>query len=116
MKIYTYKNCSTCKKATQWLRSKGCEFDEVPIRDTPPNIKELEAMLVHLGGELRLLFNTSGRDYRALDMKNQQPAMSQSEALNLLSQNGNLVKRPFLLGEQIGLVGFKECIWAQALK
>ena len=50
MKIYTYKNCSTCKKATQWLRSKGCEFDEVPIRDTPPSIKELEAMLVHLGG------------------------------------------------------------------
>ena len=49
-------------------------------------------------------------------MKNQLPAMSQSEALNLLSQNGNLVKRPFLLGEQIGLVGFKECIWAQALK
>ena len=33
--------------------------------------------------------------------------MSEEEALKLLSQNGNLVKRPFLIGENVRLVGFK---------
>ena len=44
-----------------------------------------------------------------------EPNMSQAEALNLLSSRGNLVKRPFLLGDSFGLVGFKEDLWLDAL-
>ena len=48
-------------------------------------------------------------------MKLKLPKMSQAEALNLLSSRGNLVKRPFLLGDSFGLVGFKEDLWLDAL-
>jgi len=68
-------------------------------------------MLGVYDGELRSLFNTSGQDYRALDMKTRLPLMSEDEALELLSQNGNLVKRPFLLTEGSGVLGFKESEW-----
>ena len=54
MKIYTYAKCSTCRKATRWLREHGVTFDERPIRETPPSREELEAMLRHCGGDLRL--------------------------------------------------------------
>lgn len=113
MKIYTYKSCSTCRKATKWLEAKGIAFEELPIRETPPSRAELEAMLAHYDGELRRLFNTAGGDYRELDMKNRLPEMSQEEAFGLLSSRGNLVKRPFLIDDAFGLVGFKEAEWAE---
>ena len=112
MKIYTYKNCSTCRKATKWLEARGLDFEELPIRETPPSKSELKTMLGHYDGELRRLFNTSGGDYRELDLKDRLPEMAQEEAFELLSNRGNLVKRPFLLGKNFGLVGFKEAEWA----
>jgi arsenate reductase len=115
MKVYTYKNCSTCRKATQWLRAKGIAFVELPIRETPPDALELRAMLDHQGGELRRLFNTAGADYRQLNLKTKLPGMSQEEAVTLLAGQGNLVKRPFLIDEKVGLVGFHPEKWAQAL-
>jgi arsenate reductase len=42
--------------------------------------------------------------------------MSEADAFDLLSSRGNLVKRPFVLGDAYGLVGFKEDVWVAALK
>lgn len=115
MKIFTYKNCSTCKKATQWLHEQGHVFEEVAIRDTPPSREELEQMLEYQQGVLKKLFNTAGGDYRELKMKDTLPTMAIPKALELLAQRGNLVKRPFLLGDGFGLVGFKPAEWQQVL-
>lgn len=109
--VYAYKNCSTCRNAKLWLEKKKIPFKEMAIRETPPTKSELKTMLAHLDGDLKKLFNTSGEDYRSLGIKDKLPGMSQEEALDLLSKNGNLVKRPFVLGEKTGLVGFKEEIW-----
>ena len=72
-------------------------------------------MLKAYEGDLRKLFNTSGMDYRALNLKEKLPTMSQREAFQLLSENGNLVKRPFLLSDSLNAVGFKEADWSDAL-
>ena len=111
MKIYTYKNCGTCKKALKWLDEKGIAYDNIPIRETPPKQKELKAMLAAMDGNIRKLFNTSGQDYKALNMKEKLPAMSDQEAIKLLAENGNLVKRPFVLDGDKATVGFKEDVW-----
>ena len=115
MKIYTYKNCGSCKKATKWLDAQGITYEELPIRESPPSVNELKQMLDFQEGDLRKLFNTAGGDYHELNMKLKLPKMSQSEALNLLNNRGNLVKRPFVLGDSVGLVGFKEDLWSDAL-
>ena len=85
------------------------------IRETPPTTAELKTALKLLGGDIRKLFNSSGMDYRALGMKDKLPAMSEDDAIELLSQNGNLVKRPFLIGNGVALVGFKPEIWRETL-
>lgn len=115
LKIYTYANCDTCRRATKWLKGRGIDFDERPIRETPPPASELRAMLEAHGGELRRLFNTSGRDYREQGLGEKLPKMSVREALGLLGSNGNLVKRPFLIGPGVALVGFNEAVWDEAL-
>jgi arsenate reductase (glutaredoxin) len=64
IKIYTLPACDTCRRAVKWLRARHVPFDERPIREQPPSATELQTMLAARGGELRRLFNTSGRDYR----------------------------------------------------
>lgn len=113
--VYTYAGCDSCRKAIKWLRARGVDFVEKPIRETPPTTGELRAMLKFRDGELRKLFNTAGQDYRALALKDKLPSMSEADALALLATNGNLVKRPFLLGPRTGLVGFDEAVWAEQL-
>ena len=114
-KIYAYKGCGTCRKALQWMDARGAAYEAKPIRETPPTKAELQAMLKHYNGEIRRLFNTSGLDYKAMKLKDRLPKMTDDQALDLLSKNGNLVKRPFLLSNKFGLVGFKEDEWRAKL-
>lgn len=116
MKVYTYKNCSTCRKAVAHLKDQGVDFDEVPIRDTPPTVEELKRMLKLLGGDLKALFNRSGQDYRALNLKDKLDTMSEDEVLKLLASNGNLVRRPFAFIGRNGVVGYDPKVWNAALK
>ena len=117
MKVYAYQGCSTCNNALKWLNEKGVAHEVVAIRERPPTTGELKAMLAAHGGDLRTLFNTSGMDYRSLGMKDKLPGMAPAVALKLLSENGNLVKRPFAINAEAGvhLVGFKAAEWAAAL-
>lgn len=117
LKLYAYQGCSTCRNAMKWLKANHVPLEEIAIRETPPTISELNTMLKARDGDLRSLFNTSGQDYRAMGLKNTLPTMKTSEALKLLSQHGNLVKRPFAIDQKNGiyLVGFKEPEWNATL-
>ena len=111
LRVFAYKNCDACRKALKFLAERKIAHEVVPIREQPPTVAELRAMLGHVGGDLRRLFNTSGGDYKELNMKERLPKLSADEALALLSSNGNLVKRPFALTARAGVVGFKPEEW-----
>jgi arsenate reductase len=115
MKVYGYTGCGTCRKAWKWLDAKGIAYSALAIRETPPSVAELKQVLTAVGGDLKRLFNTSGGDYKALDLKSKLPGMAVEEALALLSANGNLCKRPLVLGQGVALVGFKVEEWEAAL-
>lgn len=114
-KVYQYDGCSTCQKALKWLDAHGVAYRRVPIVENPPSMAELKRML-QLKGDLRKLFNTSGVLYREMKMGEKLPSMSQADALALLSKHGKLVKRPFVLLADKGLLGFKEDEWKAAFK
>jgi arsenate reductase len=115
LKFYSYAKCDTCRKALRFLQGHDVAFTEIPIRETPPTKPELRAMLAASGGPLRRLFNTSGVDYRALGLGARLSTLSETEALDLLASNGNLVKRPFAVDEKTHLLGFDEERWRAAL-
>ena len=111
MKLYQYGKCSTCKKAIKYLNEKDYEFKEIDITVTPPSKSELKKMLKFYDGNLKRLFNTSGVQYRELKVAEKLKTMSENDAIEMLSTNGKLVKRPFLIEKDYGLVGFKENEW-----
>lgn len=114
-KVYIYQKCSTCRDAIKWLDSNGVSYQALAIRETPPTPAELKTALSILGGDIKKLINTSGMDYRALGMKDKLPSLTETEIFDLLSKNGNLVKRPFLIGDGKALTGFKPEVWENML-
>lgn len=115
LKVYTLSNCDRCRAAVKWLTGHGIEFQEIAIRERPPVRAELREML-RATGELRRLFNTSGRDYREQKLGERLPGLNPEDAFVLLAANGNLVKRPFAIGDGVALVGFDEAKWRQAFE
>src|SRR4051794_18564831 len=115
IKIYEYAGCSTCKKALKYLDDKKKKYERVPIVEHPPTVKELQAMLGYLkanGKTFKNMFNTSGEQYRALKIGDRIKAgMTEQEAIALLSKNGKLIKRPFLLTDKGGATGFQAETW-----
>ncbi len=114
-KIYEYSGCSTCKQALKFLEAKKIPYEKIDITANAPTKKELLKMLQIYNGELRKLFNTSGLVYKEMKLSEKLPNMKEAEALALLEKNGRLVKRPFLLGEKSGKVGFKKEEWEKIL-
>lgn len=115
LRFYAYKGCDGCRKARKWLSINGVQFIEIAIRETPPSLTELTQALEE-AGNIRKLFNTSGVDYRELRMKDMLSTMTDDDALKKLTSNGNLVKRPFLTGKDVSLIGFQENVWYETLK
>ena len=115
LKVYTLSNCDSCRRATRWLRSQDLRFEEIPIRETPPSAAELRQALAANGGQLRSLFNTSGREYRAQGLREKLPTLGERDGIALLAKNGSLVKRPFAVGPGVALTGFDEQRWTAAL-
>ena len=111
MKIYQYEKCETCKKALRWLKDRNIEFISLPIREKTPTKKEFLQMIKSHDGQLKKLFNTSSKDYRDPDVKNKIPDLSQEQSISLLQERGNLIKRPFVVGDGIALQGFKPDLW-----
>lgn len=107
MRIYVYSKCSTCKDSLRFLSEHGIKVEVKEITETPPSISELKAMLHYQNENVKKLFNTSGILYREMGLSEKLKSMTCEQSLELLSAHGMLVKRPFLLGKDFGLLGGK---------
>lgn len=115
MILYIYSKCSTCQNALKFLERKNVSFVCKEIVETPPSVEELRTMLDYMGGNLKKIFNTSGQLYREMQLTEKLKSMSEEDAILLLNQYGMLVKRPFLLGDDFGVLGFKESEWSKKI-
>ncbi len=116
MLFVCYPKCTTCQKAKAFLDAQGVQYILRDIKQENPNRQELAGWHERSGLPLKKFFNTSGLQYKALELKDKLPSMSEDEQLDLLSTDGMLVKRPILVGEDFVLVGFKQEQWESALK
>ena len=111
-----YPRCSTCQKAKKWLDDNGISYEDRHIKEMNPTYEELKTWYEKSGLPLKKFFNTSGIQYRALELKDKLPTMTEEEQLRLLSTDGMLVKRPLVVTETAVLTGFKAEDWEKKLK
>lgn len=103
-----YPKCTTCKKAKKFLKDNNVEFEERHIVEENPTKEELLQWMDMSGLEPKKFFNTSGVLYREMNLKDKVKNITKEEAVEILSTNGMLVKRPILIKGSEVLVGFKE--------
>ena len=107
IEMYGYKKCGSCKKTESFLHDSGLEFKFVDITENPPSFEALKKMVSQSSLPIKKFFNTSGLQYRALNIKDLLPKASDDELLELLSKNGRLIKRPILTNGEVTTVGAK---------
>lgn len=115
MKVLVYRKCSTCLKALKWLQEHEIVFEERAIVEENPSYEELKEWYEKSGMPLKKFFNTSGKLYKEMNLKDRLKEMSEEEQLRLLATDGMLVKRPLVVGEGFVLTGFREKEWEEKM-
>lgn len=115
--FYGYPQCGTCRKAKKWLDERGIDYEYIHIVDEPPTRKQIAQW--HAVSELPLkkFFNTSGKKYRELGLKDRIAEATEEQMLDWLASDGKLLKRPIVTDGESVTVGFKEDefekVWGQ---
>lgn len=113
--FYWYPKCTTCKKAKSWLDENKIEYTIIDMIQSPPSKEKLEEWMTASSLPIRRFFNTSGIKYREMGLKDKVSDFSITDAANLLSTDGMLIKRPILIADNSILLGFKEEEYANTL-
>ena len=108
--------CTPCQKAKAFLDANTVPYELRDIKLANPTEEELRRWHALSGLPLKKFFNTSGLQYRALELTKKLPTMTEDEQFALLASDGMLVKRPLLIGEDFVLVGFKQADWEARVK
>ncbi len=101
MKIYCHPRWSTCKKTIRLIEDLGIEYDYVDLTQESIDYDTLVELYEKLDLPLKKFFNTSGMDYRNNNIKDLFDEKSDNEMLKLISENGMLLKRPFIVGKKV---------------
>lgn len=103
MKVYTLKNCDTCKKALKWLTAEGIAFDNHDIRVDGTEAAWVTPIVEVLGWEVAI--NRRSTTWRGLDGTDKD-GLTNAKAVALIVENPTLMKRPvFVEGSEI-ICGF----------
>lgn len=112
--VFVYKNCSTCKKALDWLDGRGNDIYPRDLVGETPTQNELRDLWKRSGADLNRFFNTSGGSYRDGGYKDRLPKMSDDDKLDALAKDGMLIKRPILAtGKGVATPGFDQDEWSK---
>ena len=76
IKVYCYSRCTTCKKALKWLDENGIAYEVIDIKTEHPDEEKLRKYHAMSGLPLKRFFNTSGMQYRELELSKKLPADS----------------------------------------
>ncbi|MDL4839925.1 arsenate reductase family protein [Aquibacillus rhizosphaerae] len=114
--FYWYPKCGTCQKAKKWIENNDIKLNEIHIVDSPPTKEELKELIANSGLPIKKFFNTSGKKYRELGLKDKLLEADEDQKLEWLASDGMLIKRPITTDGKQVTVGFNEENFEQTWK
>lgn len=112
LRIYGISNCSTMKKARNWLEEAGVAHVFHDYRKDGIQRADLERWCDELGWDK--VVNRSGMTYRKLP-EEARAGMDRESAIAAMLEQPAMVRRPILEGKGILLAGFREAQYEAAL-
>lgn len=105
MKLYGIPNCSTVKKAREWLESRQLAYEFHDFKKQGITQPLLEHWIAQVGWEI--LVNKNGTTWRKLDLVTQFAVVDAHAAIALMLAQPSVIKRPVLDKDGRISVGFK---------
>lgn len=103
--IFGIKQCSTMKKAFEWLDTHHVVYDFHDYKKQGIERSTLESWVSQVGWES--LLNTRGTSWRKLPEEARQNVDAE-KAIGLMLANPSIIKRPVLGSSRFLIVGFSE--------
>lgn len=111
IKFYEFAECNTCKRALKFLTNRRYAVDRIAIFQNPPSKAEIQKMIEYYGGNFHKLLTPAAKRNEETGLAESAGMLSEKEVVEMLSANGKLFRRPFVLTDTFGLVGFDESAW-----
>lgn len=106
--VYGYKKCSTCTKAKKYLSDQGKDVNFIDMVEETPTADELRDIINKSSDDIDKYFNTRGKKFKDLELKDKLPTMTDEEKLETLATDGMLIKRPIVVSGDDVVLGFNE--------
>lgn len=104
MKIYGIPNCGSVKKALDFVKASGVEYEFIDFKKQKPTLAQVEAWAKAV--TMDRLFNTKGTKYKSSGLEYR--AMSEADKLSALAAEPTMIKRPVIEHKGKVIVGFDE--------
>lgn len=107
MKLYGIPNCNTVKKAQDWLKNNGNEFEFHDFKKKGVTAEKLTEWFNTFGWEK--VINKAGLTFKKLSKEEQANINSADTVVAYLMENTSAIKRPIVeIDGKAVLLGFKE--------
>lgn len=104
MKVYGIPNCGSVKKALDFVKASGVEYEFIDFKKQKPTLAQVEAWAKAV--TMDRLFNTKGTKYKSSGLEYR--AMSEADKLSALAAEPTMIKRPVIEHKGKVIVGFDE--------
>ncbi|MBO1249725.1 ArsC family reductase [Comamonas denitrificans] len=114
LQVYGIANCSTVKKARQWLTDQGQDYQFHDFKKAAPQAADITRWQQAVGWEK--LLNRQGQTWRKLDAATQASITDAASAAAFLQQQPSAIKRPVVQWPSGNItIGFNPEDWQQLL-
>ncbi len=113
MIIYGIKNCSTMKKAFQWLDENGVAYTFHDYKSKGISREKILSWLKKT--DISTLINTRGTTFKQLSEEQKQVISDTDAAIALMTEKTSVIKRPIVETGHELLVGFDPELWDQRI-
>jgi Spx/MgsR family transcriptional regulator len=110
LKFYEKRTCTTCRKAKAFLVGRGADLESIDLNQGL-TVDQLETIIGKR--DYRKFLNSRNVLYREMKMKDGPPP--RDEAIKLMSENPNLIKRPIVRKGNKIVLGFDEKAFEEML-
>jgi Spx/MgsR family transcriptional regulator len=112
LKFLQKPTCTTCRKAKAYLEKLGVELESRSLDKQKLNEKELDKLIGNR--DYKQFLSSRNELYRKRKMKDHPP--SRSEAIRLMAQEPNLIRRPVVLRGRRLVLGYDEEAYKEIVK
>ncbi len=104
--------CTTCRKAKAYLEKLGAELESRSLDKQPLDKTELDNLIGDR--DYKQFLSARNELYRTRKMRDHPP--SRSEAIRLMAQEPNLIRRPVVIRGKSLILGYDEQAYKQLVK